>query len=380
MIFLVNRRFPADTLSLGVSDVSQVLTPEATGLFRPAQVYFEPSALDHPLGRELYGRFESEGLPLRFTSSHNRVTGLPGATPPEAYRHARRTLVVGVKRDLDFETCRPSADFSLVLATGCPATCEYCYLQTTLGRRPYVRVYVNVDQILAAAGRVIATRLPALTTFEAASTADPLALEHLTGSLRRAVEFFGQQEHGRLRFVTKFAAVEPLLGADHRRHTRVRFTLNAAPVRRFEHQTAPLSDRLAAARRLLEDGYPIGFILAPLMLFEGWQESYEGLLDEAAAALGLVPGPAGGPVDDPTTHPLTFELIQYRFTAASKRVILERFPATRLDLEEEGRRYKPGKYGRGKWVYAPDQADELRGFLTTAIAARFPVARLDYFT
>ncbi|MDI6871955.1 MAG: spore photoproduct lyase [Bacillota bacterium] len=341
-----------------------------TALFRPAQAYFEPAALDYPLGRELYARLMREGIPLRFTSSHNRVTGLPGETPREAFRAAKRTLVVGIKRDLDFEPCRPSADFSLVLATGCPAACEYCYLQTTLGRKPYVRVYVNVEEILAAAGRVIAGRRPEITVFEAASTADPLALEHLTGSLRRAVEWFGREECGRLRLVTKFAAVEPLLDADHRRHTRVRFTLNAEPVRRlFEHRTAPQPDRLAAAVRLRDAGYPIGFVLAPLMLFRGWRESYSALLDEVAAALG---SPAG--------EDLTFELIQYRFTPASKRIIQERFPATQLDLREEGRHYKRGKYGRGKWVYAPAQAEALRGFLVEAIAGRFPAARVEYFT
>lgn len=363
--------------------------PAATPLFRPARAYFEPEALDYPLGRELYARLQAEGVPLRFTSSHNRVTGLPGDTPQAAFRAAKRTLVVGVKRDLDFESCRPSADFSLVLATGCPAACEYCYLQTTLGRKPYVRVYVNLDEILAAAGQAIAARLPAVTVFEAASTADPLAVEHLTGSLRRTVEWFGQQDHGRLRVVTKFAAVEPLLGAAHQGHTRVRFSLNAAPVRHlFEHHTATLEKRLAAARKLLQDGYPVGFILAPLMLFQGWREGYAALLDAVAAALAssgagqvsdasTAPDPVSG---HPGAVPLTFELIQYRFTAASKRIILERFPATRLDLEEEGRRYKRGKYGRGKWVYAPSQANELRDFLTEAIRERFPAAEVEYFT
>ncbi|MGE5553216.1 MAG: spore photoproduct lyase [Betaproteobacteria bacterium] len=345
-------------------------TVSTTGLFRPARAYFEPAALDYPLGRKLYDRLVKEGVAIRFTDSHNRVTGLPGETPQEAFRAAKRTLVVGVKRDLDFESCRPSADFSLVLATGCPAVCEYCYLQTNLGRKPYIRVYANVEEILAAAGRLIASRRPEVTVFEAASTADPLALEHLTGSLRRAVEWFGWQEYGRLRFVTKFAAVEPLLDADHRGHTRVRFTLNAEPVRRlFEHQTAPQSDRLAAARTLQAAGYPIGFVLAPLMLFRGWRESYTALLDEVAAALGAA-----------ADAECTFELIQYRFTAASKRIIRERFPATRLDLQEKGRHYKRGKYGRGKWVYAPSQAEALRDFLTEAIAERFPAARVDYFT
>ncbi|MGE5509109.1 MAG: spore photoproduct lyase family protein, partial [Chitinophagales bacterium] len=270
---------------MNVQAPPQVERPSA-GLFAPDRVYFEPEALDYPLGRALYTRFADAGLMPRQTSSHNRVTGIPGATPQQAYAAAKRTLVVGVKRDLDFETCRPSADYSLVLATGCPGMCEYCYLQSTLGRKPYIRVYVNVDEILAAAGRTIADRAPQLTVFEAASTADPLSVEHLTGSLQRAIEFFAGQEHGRLRFVTKYAAVGPLLEAAHHGHTRVRFTLNAEPVRRlFERRTAPLAARLEAALSLRAAGYPIGFVLAPLMLFDGWRAEYARLLDEVAETL-----------------------------------------------------------------------------------------------
>lgn len=359
--------------------------PLQAGYFQPDRVYFEPEALDYPLGRTLYSRFAEEGLTPRQTSSHNRVTGIPGATPQQAFGAAKRTLVVGVKRDLDFETCRPSADYSLVLATGCPGMCEYCYLQSTLGKKPYIRVYVNVDEILEAAGRTIAGRAPELTVFEAASTADPLSVEHFTGSLRRAVEFFAQQDLGRLRFVTKYAAVGPLLEAEHRGHTRVRFTLNAEPVRRlFERRTAPLAARLEAALSLRAAGYPIGFVLAPLMLFAGWQKEYARLLDEVAETLSReedeLEGTYGEGGPGRIEPALTFELIQYRFTAASKRIILERFPQTRLDLEEEGRRYKRGKYGRGKWVYAPVQAEALQQFLTDEIGQRFPHAQIAYFT
>ncbi|GAA3322092.1 hypothetical protein GCM10020331_040580 [Ectobacillus funiculus] len=52
-----------------------------------------------------------------------------------------------MRRTLKFDTSKPSAEYAIPLATGCMGHCHYCYLQTTLGSKPYVRVYVNLDEI-----------------------------------------------------------------------------------------------------------------------------------------------------------------------------------------------------------------------------------------
>ncbi len=82
-------------------------------MFIPKRVYFEPEALDYPLGQELKQRFSGMGIPIRLTGSHNRVTGIPGKTVAEGYREAKSTLVVGVRRGKDFQSCKPSAHFQL---------------------------------------------------------------------------------------------------------------------------------------------------------------------------------------------------------------------------------------------------------------------------
>src|SRR5690606_22947535 len=106
--------------------------------FEPDLIFFEPAALDYPLGKELYRRYKGSGIPVRMTTSHNRVTGIPGRTKAEKYRYAKRTLVVGVRKTLKFDTSKPSAEYALPLATGCMGHCHYCYLQTTMGDRPYI--------------------------------------------------------------------------------------------------------------------------------------------------------------------------------------------------------------------------------------------------
>lgn len=184
--------------------------------FIPTRVFYEPGALEYPLGKTLVESFRQMGMPVIPTTSHNRITGIPGDTPAAAYREAKRTLVIGVRRSKTFQLCKPSANYQLPLVTSCPGMCEYCYLATTLGKKPYVRIYVNLEEILGIASKLIEERLPEITQFEGAATSDPIPVERYTGALKQTIEFFGREPYGRFRFVTKYTDVESLLEAKHK--------------------------------------------------------------------------------------------------------------------------------------------------------------------
>ncbi|GAX89020.1 spore photoproduct lyase [Effusibacillus lacus] len=337
--------------------------------FNPDLVFFEPDALNYPLGKSLHQHFQKTGTPIKFTTSHNRVTGIPGETEAQKYRNAKNTLVVGVRKTLEFDTSKPSAEYAIPLTTGCAGHCHYCYLQTTMGSKPYIRVYVNLDEILAQAKNYIEQRKPEITRFEAACTGDPVSLEHLTGALEYYINFFGKEELGRLRFVTKFANIESLLEAKHNQHTRIRFSINSDYViKHFEPSTSTFEERIEAAGKIAEANYPLGFIVAPIIQYEGWKEGYKHLLEKLAKRLENVY------VED-----LTFELIQHRFTKVAKNVILKRYPKTKLDLDEENRQLKWGRYGRFKYVYPKEIADEMVELFETYIPEYFPQAEISYF-
>lgn len=339
-------------------------------LWLPDRILFEEDALQYPLGQAIYARYKDQTA-TGIIPSHNRITGLPGHSPRQKYAAAKQTLAVGVRRTLTFQPSKPSADYALPLLTGCPGHCEYCYLQTTLGPRPVVRVYVNVDAILAQADRYMAERAPALTTFEAACTSDPLAVEHITGLMGRAAAHFGAAPLGRLRLVSKYTTIDSLLEAEHRGHTEVRFSLNtAAVITRWELGTAPLAARVAAAARLARAGYRVGFLIAPIFLEGDWQQAYGSLLDTTLATWLAAQGPPD--------QALTFELITHRFTPKAKALIKERFPTTELPLQEATRRWKYGQFGYGKYLYPAEQLQAARDFFAAAVAARFPHARVLY--
>lgn len=337
--------------------------------FKPQRVLFELQALDFPLGRELKQYFSGQPqVELKVLPTHNRVSGIPGSTPLEAYREGKRTLVVGVRRTLEFQTCKPSAHYQLPLVSGCMGQCEYCYLNTQFGKRPYLRVYVNVAEILEQAGQYITARKPQITIFEGAATSDPIPVEPYTGSLARAIIFFAQQPQGRFRFVTKFTDVDSLLTLDHNGHTTIRFSINADHViNTYEHATPRLAPRLEAAGKIAGAGYPLGFIIGPVMLFPDWQAEYQTLLQHLKQALALT-----SPED------LRFEVISHRFTSRAKSTILGVYPQTTLPMDETQRKFKYGQFGYGKFVYPKDEMAMIQEFFTHNLSRYFPGAKLDY--
>jgi len=173
-----------------------------------------------------------------------------------------------------------------------------------------------------------------------------------------------------LRFTTKYDDVAPLLDLPHGGRTRVRASVNARAVAdRFDGGTARLPQRIRALRRLALAGYPIGLTIAPIMPVEGWREEYARLLDSVASALRGVPG-----LD------LTAELITHRFTPNSKQVLLGWYPRTRLEMDEDLRRTKRGKFGAVKHVYPAPVMAELRSWFESALSERLPEARVLYWT
>lgn len=334
--------------------------------FIPARAFFEQEAMEYPVGRRIYEILKKMGVETKFTGSHNRVAGIPGNTPREAYLEGKRTMVVGVRKTLDFQTCKPSAHFQLPLVTGCPGKCQYCYLNTTMGKKPYIRVYANVDQILEQAQNYIDSRSPEITVFEGAATSDPLAVEPFTGSLASAIAFFGGQEKAKFRFVTKFTNVDSLLKIKHGGNTRFRFSINSQSVINTYESGAPgLNQRLEAAVKVADAGYPLGFIIAPVMLYDGWREEYRELFTRLGQIFGVL-------------EHLTLEIITHRFTPKAKKIIMDVFPETNLPMDEEQRKFKFGQFGYGKYIYQPAEMEKLKEFITSMIHEHVPEAKIEY--
>jgi spore photoproduct lyase len=349
-------------------------------LWLPKRVIVTRSAMEWDHGRSIAERAARLGLDVVELPADRLSLAMP-EDERKAYAAAKNTLAVVVappsKRRL--QPIAPSADWRIDLAEGCPAHCSYCYLAGSLKGPPITRAYANLPEIMAempahlgkgtVTSRSSARALEG-TTFEASCYTDPLALEHLTGSLSALVEHFGRWDAAvQLRFTSKFAAVEPLLAIDHAGRTRMRASINPASYARHEGGTDPVAARLRALARMASAGYPVGLTIAPIIAAPGWEQAYAELIAQAGAELAQV------------AHlDLTIELITHRYTPGSRTVLQSWYPGSSLDMTMTGRVEKRTKFGSLKYVYDVDTMRSLRTFFEREIVRHLPTARILYWT
>ncbi|POO84749.1 spore photoproduct lyase, partial [Clostridium sp. 3-3] len=308
-------------------------------MFIPKRVIFEKDSLETEVGKNIYNKIKNNPNIEIINASSNKIKShIPGDNLFEQYKSGKQTLVVGKRKSLKFQTCKPSANYQLPLVSGCMGRCEYCYLNTQLGDKPFVRVFTNIDDVLNRAKEYIEERLPQVTIFEGAATSDPIPLEPYTNALKKTIEFIGKEEKGRFRFVTKYNDVDTLLDAKHNNHTEIRFSINTPTViNTYEHYTASIDKRIEAAVKVANAGYKIGFIIAPIFIYDNWQKEYKDLIENIKSKL-----------PSEFNEQIIFEVISHRYTTKAKNRILEIFPETTLPMNDEDRKFKYGQFGYGK--------------------------------
>lgn len=334
-------------------------------LFLPDTAYVANKAFGYKDTSNIIEYLKMHGVKV---VNSNKVS-IDNETPLKSYTSSKRTILITTNNQKKLDTCKPSADYEFHLSSSCPGMCEYCYLQTTQGEKPFIKVFVNIDEILGVIDEHINAKKPNITTFEASSITDPIAVEHIMGNLKKCIEYFAKSRYGRLRLVTKYDDVDSLLGINHNNHTTFRFSINADYViNTFEHNTSKLEERITAVKKIAKAGYPIGFIVAPIMIYDGWEEEYKRLFEKLGKELSDY------------SHRITFELIQHRFTKTAKELILKRYPNTKLDMDEDKRMLKWGPYGKFKYVYKKEDSSQIKEHISKLISENFSNTEIEYFT
>lgn len=340
---------------------------------QPSFVIIRKNALDYPLGQKLYEHFSSNSsqqeTELKIAPPRGRLPLDYDLPFTQKFHRAKRIILVSVRSVNKFQTCKPSAHYQLPLVSGCPGHCHYCYLSTNLGKNPYVKVYVNLEEIFERSQQYIDERKPKTTIFEGAATSDPLPVEKYTGSLARAINFFADSNQARFRFVTKFTEIDSLLELQHNKHTEIRFSLNSKQIiDRYEPGTPPLDERIQAAVKTISAGYPTGLLLAPIFITKNWKQEYRQLLTSLTEHF---------PKHE--LKNLTLEIITHRYTERAKKIINKAYPENKLPMEKEDRQFKYGQFGYGKYLYPKKQRKKLEDFFTSEVNKQLPGAEIKYF-
>jgi len=263
--------------------------PTTYGFFRPERIILTRGTLDTP-ARAAFAHRLCDAFPYaqRIEAPDRTHMQLSGLLPKgdDARRAAgHRTLVLGtigtpVRRSRERDIACPNyLHFS---PTGlCTYACTYCYLAASCATvvAPVPKIYLNLEDVLDAIARR-ARRLAAPESFYLGKLQDALALDPLTGYSRVLIPFFARHPLARCVLLTKSVVVDNLLGLDHGGHTAASWSLNPACVcRQFEFGAPPLEDRLEAARRCAQAGYPVRFLIMPILPIDGWRQAYADLID-----------------------------------------------------------------------------------------------------
>jgi DNA repair photolyase len=217
-----------------------------------------------------------------------RETVRPAAEIPDPFGAGKRRLTIMRRRGPFVMACpATSTRFAccgylvLVLASNCPMDCSYCFLQEYLADNPGFQVYANYTNAIEELERLRHNAPQRSLRVGTGELADSLAFDRLTAMTRDLVEYFAEHDNLLLELKTKTDETDNLLAVDPKGRTLVSWTLS--PWRVFkssERHTAAPSARIAAAKRILDAGYKVGFHFDPIIAYPGAERDYGELVDE----------------------------------------------------------------------------------------------------
>ena len=298
------------------------------------KVYYEPAVLDYELGENLRKKFNS--LPWIEIESHNRIPEL-SSMDNKSFPMLKQHLILGIRKTHKYVENHKVSDWLVpYTSSGCRAMCLYCYLVCNYNKCSYLRLFVNRELMMQ---RLLKFDNSASVpqTFEIGSNSDLILENTITNNLSWTIEKFAREGKGKLTFPTKFDMVQPLLNLDHKGKTIFRMSVNPDEIiRNVEFGTSLLSDRIKALNYLAEAEYPVGLLIAPVILISGWEKMYSQLIDYLADQLSNKIKSTG-----------FIEIILMTYSFVHNAINNDAFPNTLQIFDQE---LMTGR-GRGKYSY-----------------------------
>jgi len=326
-------------------------------------VYYEPGVLDYPLGEMLQHKYAN--LPWREIENHNRIPEMTSADNRD-FPKLKNHLIIGIRKTHRYVPNHKVSDWLVpYTSSGCRAMCLYCYLVCNYNKCAYLRLFVNREQMLdRLLKKDAADQAP--QTFEIGSNSDLLLENTITDNLVYTIERFGREGRGRLTFPTKFDMVDPLLKLEHREKTIFRMSVNPEEIiKRVELGTSPLSARIRALNDMAEAGYPVGLLIAPVILLPNWKDLYSELIDRLADELS-----------DKVIKNGFIEIILMTYSFVQNAINTDAFPNA---VQLFDRKTMTGR-GRGKYCYRSDIRAEAESFLKEKLSKRLRTMPILYIS
>lgn len=211
------------------------------------------------------------------------------------------------------------------LGEGCPLDCTYCYLQTYLRRNPTNKIFTNIQDMLEEIeqrAREEPNRLFRICTGE---VIDSLVWDGLTDISLAMIPVFARLPNVILELKTKTNQIDNVLSMRNEHHgsTVISWSVNAPSIAESdEAYTASLEERIAAAAKVAEAGYRVGFHFDPIVHFDGWKDGYRDTIKRIFSSVK-------------PEEIAWISISSLRYQKGLQSVMQERFPNSRLPFGDQ---------------------------------------------
>ena len=161
--------------------------------------------------------------------------------------------------------------------TGCGMYCSYCILQVYFDNQ-HQTVYENFSDLESEVHRKMEENPEyggKIVRIGTGEFADSLFLENKFGLSKKVAAVFDRYDNVLVEFKTKSVNVSTLGGIKNPQKVVIAFSMNTVSVAgQLEKGTAPIVERLKAARICEEAGFNVAFHFDPVVWYDGWEDEY----------------------------------------------------------------------------------------------------------
>ena len=330
-------------------------------MFNPKGIYYEKEIMEYQLGKQLMEKYKD--VPKVIIENHNNIEEMRKRQNSE-FADMKRNLIIGVRKTHKFVENHKTSDYLVpYTSSGCTAMCMYCYLVCNYNKCAYLRLFVNREQMLE---KIIKTAQKSENelTFEIGSNSDLILENTITGNLIWTIENFANTLKGYLTLPTKFDMVDEILPLHHNGKIIIRMSVNPEEIiNKVEFGTSRLKGRIEAINKLVEAGYKIGILIAPVILVDNWKLLYTELIQRLSAELS-----------EKAKKDCFFEIIFMTYSYVHTRINEEAFPNAINLYDKE----KMTGRGRGKYGYKEKNRIEGEIYLREQMKRYFPLNKIEY--
>ena len=317
-------------------------------MFIPDAIFYEEKAYEYELGKRLLANYKNQNIPMVLIENHNNIEQMRKKQNRE-FPYMKRNLIIATRKTHKYTENHKVSDYLVpYTSSGCTAMCMYCYLVCNYNKCAYLRLFVNREYMLDKIKKT-ANKFEKNMVFEIGSNSDLILENMITGNLEWTIENFANQEKGILTFPTKFDMVDPIINLEHKKRIIVRMSVNPEEIiNKIEFGTTRLKGRIEAINKLIDAGYIVGIIIAPIILVDNWKILYEDLLKELTERLS-----------NKAKKKVFFELIFMTYSYVHNAINREAFPNA-IDLYNK--ELMTGR-GKGKYAYKPAIREEAKIYI-----------------